>query len=104
METSNLEKLLKDHLTADQSRLDRIEIKIDKLSETVVAIARAEEKLLNLEASKRELWDTVEKHETRLDDHESRLNSGAVTLNTINKLFWILIASAVAGIVSIWIQ
>ena len=104
MEPNSLESLLREHLAQDQSRLDRIEIKIDKLSETVVAIARAEEKLINLEASKRELWEKVEEHETRIDNHEARLNTGAVTLNTINKLFWILIAAAAAGIASIWIQ
>lgn len=102
MEPNSLEALLKEHLAQDQSRLDRIEIKIDKLSETVVAIARAEEKLLNLEASKKELWQTVEEHEKRIDEHELRLNSGSVTLNTITRLFWILIAASAAGLVSIW--
>jgi predicted nucleic acid-binding Zn-ribbon protein len=104
VETSRLEQLLSEHLKADQNRLDRIEVKIDRLSETVVAIARAEEKLVSLEESKKEIWHTIDTHEDRLDKHEERLNSGATTINTINQLFWILIAAAAAGIVSIWIQ
>ena len=72
METSNLESLLKQHLAADQSRLDRIETKIDKLSDTVVALARAEEKLFNLEASRMNILDTLEEHEERLDNVDRR--------------------------------
>ena len=101
--TSNLEELLRAHLQADQSRLDRIENKIDKLSDTVVALARAEEKLVSLEMDRKEIYETLENHEQRLDKHAERLNAGAVTLNTINKLFWILVAAAAAGIVGLWV-
>ena len=34
---------------ADESRLDRIESKIDKLSEAMITVARAEEKLISME-------------------------------------------------------
>lgn len=100
METTNLEKLLSEHLKADQSRLDRIENKIDKLSETVIAIARAEEKLINLESSRNDILDTLEHHEERLDKHAERLNSGASTINNIQKLFWICISAGTAAIIS----
>ncbi len=104
METSNLETLLKQHLAADQSRLDRIETKIDKLSDTVVALARAEEKLVNLEASRMGILDTLDAHEERLDHVDRRLADGAVTLNTINKLFWIIIATGLAAIFAVVIS
>jgi hypothetical protein len=48
MDNNEFEKIFKQHLAADQSRLDRIENKIDKLADTVIALARAEEKLINL--------------------------------------------------------
>ena len=104
MDTSNLEALLSDHLKADKTRLDRIENKIDKLSETVIAIARAEEKLLNLENARNDILDTLYEHEERLDKHAERLNAGATTLNSINKVFWLLVAAVIATAVGLGIQ
>ena len=104
METSNLESLLKQHLAADQSRLDRIETKIDKLSDTVVALARAEEKLFNLEASRMNIIDTLEEHEERLDNVDRRLADGDVTLNTITKLTWVIVGSALAAVFALLIN
>lgn len=98
MDTSNLEALLAEHLKADQKRLDRIENKIDKLSETVIAIARAEEKLISLESARNDILDTLDEHEERLDRHGERLNSGAVTLDNIQRLFWICVSAAVAAL------
>jgi DNA repair ATPase RecN len=98
MDKSNLEALLAEHLKADQNRLDRIEDKIDKLSETVIAIARAEEKLISLESARNDILDTLENHEERLDKHAERLNAGSVTLNNIQRLFWICVSAAVAAL------
>lgn len=95
----NIEKLLRDHLSQDNYRLDRIEEKIDKLSDTVVALARAEEKLINLESSRHQILDAIDTHEERLDKHEARLNQGDVTLNTITKLFWIVVTAVVGALV-----
>ena len=45
-------KELQDHIMRDDRRLDRIEEKIDRLSETVISLARAEEKLIALESDR----------------------------------------------------
>jgi cell division protein FtsL len=97
VDTSNLEAVLKEHIQRDQSRLDRIELKIDKLSDTVIALARAEEKLITLEANKLEVIK-------RLNEHADRLNSGAITLNTINKVFWLALAAAVVVITDLYLR
>ena len=47
--SNDLEKVLRNHLENDTKRLDRIEAKIDKLSETVVSLARVEEKVIALD-------------------------------------------------------
>ena len=98
-QNDNLESLLKQHLEADQARLDRIETKIDKLSDTVVALARAEEKLINLESSRHQILDTLDAHEERLDGHDKRLSEGDVTLNTITRVFWITVTSAIGALI-----
>jgi cell division protein FtsL len=104
VDTSNLEAVLKEHIQRDQSRLDRIELKIDKLSDTVIALARAEEKLITLEANKLEVIKRLNEHEERLDTHADRLNSGAITLNTINKVFWLALAAAVVVITDLYLR
>ena len=96
--TDNLEHLLRKHLEQDQDRLNRIEDKIDKLSDTVIALARAEEKLINLEASRTEILDILDNHEERLDKHEARLQDGDVTINTITRVFWIAVTSAIGSL------
>lgn len=104
MDTNNLEHLLKEHLKADQARLDRIEVKIDKLQDTVIALTRVEEKLVNLEIDRNEILSIQAKHSERLDMHEFRLNEGAVTLRAIKALFWLVISSAAAVIVGLTIK
>lgn len=104
METNNLENLLKEHILRDQARLDRIEVKIDKLSETLVALARAEEKLATLEFTKVEVSKRLDEHEVRLDTHSDRLNAGAVTINTINKIFWVTTAAVAAALAQLYLR
>lgn len=104
VETNKLEELLAEHLRADQSRLDRIEVKIDKLSETVVSLARAEEKLVGLEIAKSELKTRLDDHDEILETHEKRLNDGSVTLNTIGKFFWIAVAAGIAVILDLYLR
>lgn len=99
-----MDEELQKHIYADAARLDRIEAKIDKLSDTVVAIARAEEKLLNLEVQKREIVDRLDNHEERLDRHSERLNSGAVTLNSIQRIFWIGVAVLLAVAAEVYLK
>ena len=97
-----MDEELQKHIYADTQRLDRIESKIDKLSDTVVAIARAEEKLVGLTATAQEVNKRLDEHDDRLDKHAARLNDGAVTLNTISKLFWITIAAAIAVAIDLY--
>lgn len=91
---SSLEQALKDHLTHENHRLDRIEGKLDKLTDTVVALARAEEKLLSLEASRHEMAQAFEEHEDRITLLDKRTESIQLTTSILSKLFWIATASA----------
>jgi rubrerythrin len=104
VETNKLETLLQEHLKADQSRLDRIEVKIDKLQDTVIALTRVEEKLVNLEIDRTEILNTQSRHAEKLDIHEYRLNEGAVTLRAIKALFWLVLSSAAAILVGLSIK
>ena len=85
------------------SRLDRIEDKIDKLSDAMILMARAEEKLIALEQKYAAQYDRMNKFSEKLDKIEDSVNSNAYTVQTINRLFWIAIAAVAGSIVTnIW--
>lgn len=82
-------------------RLDRIETKIDKLSETVVQMARVEEKLVSMEADKKVLMEQLIRVEKRVSENEKKVEETAVTVRVINRLFWIVIAAVVGTVVGL---
>jgi DNA repair exonuclease SbcCD ATPase subunit len=83
-------------MTMEDQRLDRIEIKLDKLTEAVTAIARVEEKI---HASSQK----IDRLEYRLDVNEGELDNlkGIVSLNTVTvkaseRIFWIIFSAFVS--------
>lgn len=95
-----VEDALLEHLNQESNRLDRIEEKLDKLTDTVVALARAEEKLVNLEKSRQEIADTLDIHEERLDKLDDRVSSTELATNVLSKIFWIAVAAGSTFIVT----
>lgn len=87
------------------ARLDRIEEKIDNLSDAMVSLARAEEKLIAIEKNNHTNFERMNRFSQKLDDIERKVEENAHTVGVINKLFWILIAAALAGVMSaIWMN
>jgi hypothetical protein len=87
----------------DIGRLDRIEEKIDKLSEALITIARFEEKLEAYNRYREDSWDRMNKFSEKLDNIETQVQDNAHTVAIINKLFWVVIV-AVSGAIAaqIW--
>ena len=94
-----MDKELEKHIVSDAGRLDRIEQKIDRLSETVISLARAEEKLIALEGDKNFIMERMLKNEERVDSVERKVDETNVTIRVINRLFWIVVVAAVTGAV-----
>ena len=93
----------KDH--SDQNaRLDRIENKLDSLSEAIISIARAEEKITMLakygEAQAVQILKIVE----RLEALETKVTSNEIVVTVINKLFWILVTGIVGGVTGMYLM
>lgn len=84
-------------------RLDRIENKIDKLSETVVSMARVEEKILALENDKKFLMEKIIAIDSNLRKVESRGNETASSLSFITKVFWIALSAVITTVVAMYI-
>lgn len=83
-------------------RLDRIEAKIDKLSDTIISLARAEEKLISLENDKKFLMERMLKNEEKIDIVEKKVDETNVTVRVINRLFWIVLAAVITGTVGMY--
>ena len=84
---------------AEQSaRLDRIEQKIDQMSEAIIALARAEEKIITLTEFGKQQGEQILTLINRVDRLEDLVRQNASTVNIINKLFWIVIAAAATAI------
>lgn len=91
-------------MSESNTRLDRIEAKIDKLADAMISVARAEEKLVSMEQKYVTQYDRMNKFSAKLDELEKLVTQNAITVNTINKLFWIaIIAMAGAIATNIWI-
>jgi len=84
---------------AEQSaRLDRIEQKIDQMSEAIIALARAEEKITTLTDFGKQQGEQILTLINRVDRLENMVRDNAQTVNIINKIFWVVIAAAATGI------
>lgn len=79
-------------------RLDRIENKLDRLSEAIVSLARAEEKIQSMEKFLHQQMDMMLEGQKRLEAVEKSARDNATTINVINKLFWIVMAAVAASI------
>lgn len=97
-----MDKDLEQRIVGETHRLDRIEAKIDKLSETVISLARAEEKLISLENDKKFLMDRMIKNEEKMDNIEKKVDETSVTVRVINRLFWIVIVAVITGAVGMF--
>ena len=78
-------------------RLDRIEEKIDKMSDAIVSIARAEEKISGLESLTVDLHRKITDLEERLRKVEDITNQASSEIKVINKVFWIAVTTIITG-------
>jgi nitrate reductase NapAB chaperone NapD len=70
-------------IETNETRLDRIEQKIDKLADAMISLARAEEKIIALQ-----------------DDHEKSVDDNARTVSLINKVVYAAMVAAVGAYVA----
>lgn len=85
---------LQKHIQVENTRLDRIEEKIDKLAETVISLARAEEKLIALSSDNAENRERLGRVEEKVLDVDRKVDEHGVTVKVINRVFWIMIAAS----------
>jgi len=87
---------------SDKTRLDRIEEKIDRMSEAVIALARAEEKIISLDETTRMILQKMVNQDERLRKVENIQHDNETTIKTLKSVVWTavsaLITTAVAAL------
>ena len=85
--------------TLDKNRLDRIEEKIDKLSDAIVSLARAEEKISSLNDTTHIILKRLVDYDTRIRKVEGSTSDCESKLKTISMLFWTSITALIASVI-----
>lgn len=83
---------------SNSDRLNRIEEKIDKLSDAMILMVRAEEKLIALESKHTAQYERMNRFSEKLDVIEKKVSDNAHTVQTINKLFWVIAVAVIGAI------
>ena len=84
-------------MATNAERMDRIESKIDKLSEVLVQMARVEERLLNQEEDHKHLRKDISNLSDKVSDMEKIVQKNQITVNIINRISWIIITGVGGG-------
>ena len=84
-------------LNTEEQRLARIETKIDKLSDAMIDLARAEEKLINIDKTSQQHADRMNRFSARMDVLEEVVNEQGKTVKVMQYVLT-LAATAFAGI------
>ena len=86
--------------SAVDSRLDRIEEKIDKLVEAIISIARAEEKIITLSSFSKQQAKQIQDLINRIEELEVSVAKNTNTVRLVNRTFWLVTSSAITAIVA----
>ena len=82
------------------NRLDRIETKLDQLTEAMVAMARAEEKIASLQVDQNNLFERMNRHSEKLDQIQKTVDDNHRTICTINRVFWVTLLAVLGSLIS----
>jgi hypothetical protein len=80
---------------SEKHRLDRIEEKIDKMTEAVIALARAEEKIVSLDETTRMILQKMVDQDERLRKVEAVQHDNETTIKAIKSIVWTTISALI---------
>jgi hypothetical protein len=83
----------------EKSRLDRIEEKIDKMAEAVIALARAEEKIFGLSETSHIILKRLVEYDNRMRAVERQSSESASKLRSITMFFWTIVTAISMSVV-----
>ena len=81
-----------------EKRMDRFEVKIDKLSEAVFAIVRVEERQAQHASSMNRMFTAVEKMERRVLTLENVVTTNTIKVGFGERVWWVVATAGVGFI------
>ncbi len=84
-------------------RLDRIDAKLDKLSDAISRLARIEERITHQTTGMNRLDQSVDALERRMRDVENQSSARGVIIGHIERFGWIAVA-ALVGVVGYYLK
>ena len=85
------------------TRLDRIEEKLDRLADAMIALARAEEKIEAMSDEHQKQYERINKLSVKIDEIEKVVLDNQRTVQFMHKLFWVVVVAAAGAITTnIW--
>ena len=82
------------------ARLDRIEEKLDKLTDAMISMARAEEKINGLQDDHDKMYERINRLSQKLDTIEKKVDDNSRTVILINKIVYAAVIAAVGTYVA----
>jgi len=87
-----------EHMTQNQ-RLDRIEDKIDKLSDAMISLARAEEKLIAIEKNNHANFERMNRFSQKLDDIDKKVEDNSHTVRIVNRITMVVVTALIGALI-----
>lgn len=84
-------------------RFDRLEKKIDKLSEAMISLARTEEKMVAMESNRSDMLERIHRQELRVDELTEKVNTNSNVVNLISKLVWVAVTGVITAAIGLYI-
>tara|TARA_R110000803_G_scaffold46198_12_gene97075 strand:- start:3713 stop:3994 length:282 start_codon:yes stop_codon:yes gene_type:complete len=84
----------------DDIRLQRIEDKLDKMSDAIVALARVEEKITDLEVRRAEGHERLNRLSNKLDAVDTHITSMRERMAVMTKIMWAVGTATVAAVLT----
>ena len=84
-------------------RLQRMEDKIDRMSQAITAMARMEERMITVFKRLDAFDETAKKIDARMDEAEKQANSRGQKIAFAERLFWMVLSGAV-GLAFIYLR
>jgi DNA repair exonuclease SbcCD ATPase subunit len=81
-----------------ETRLERIEDKLDQLTDAMVALARAEEKIGTLQEHHNNQFERINRLSGKIDEIERIVLDNHRTVTVLNKLFWVAVVAAAGAV------
>ena len=108
MDKDLIQQILEDYSKMAQSettesRLDRIEQKIDKLADAMISLARAEEKIIALQDDHENMRERLNKLSVKLEEIQKTVDDNSRTVGIINRIGMALIVALLGAYVAhVW--